>query len=58
MNKPEFIRYFNGLSWEVEQGIKDSLRTHHCKEVSREVISEGHGRTSVKVTFVDNTEEV
>ena len=54
----KFTRYFSGLSWEVEQGIKDTEKSKHCHAINSETISEGYGRTSIKVTFVDNTEGV
>ena len=53
---PTFTRYFNGLPWEVEQGIRDTEKSKHALEMGREVISEGSAvapRLTVKVLFTE-----
>jgi len=58
-----FTRYFAGLSWEIDDGVRETERTKHCKVLKQEITSEGYGRSAVKVTFVvpetnDSTEPV
>ena len=49
----KFTRYFAGLSWEIDQAIRETEKRKHCFMVECESMNEGrYGRTAVKVTFV------
>ena len=47
----QFTRYFAGLSWEIDEAIKDTEKKRHCTAVVCETINEGNGRKALKVKF-------
>ncbi len=48
----KFTRYFAGLSWEIDEAIKETEKSRHCNVLFKEKLSEGrYGRVAVKCTF-------
>lgn len=51
----EFTRYFAGLPWEIEDAIKETRKSKHCRVLEVVEMNEGnYGRKAMKVTFEVN----